>query len=327
MVQTTETKPKQTKTTKPAVLAFDVANRTMQMSDGKKTSRITSIKRFLGKNSPIHHGTETKYIRHGNGSEAGDTWQIGEQAAYFDDSIKTYTEAKPDVCRDFFLALMQDFPRYEVIETIKVIDSAPEAHFDQYCNALAGVHQWVYKNKKGKEIERTVTINNVETIQEGQGAVNLYLKEHQPKKPFLIVYNLGGATFDCLGFNSFGQVLPEYRKNLNGKGAVDLVNRIGAALREHNMLTFDVTPEEIFHALETDGELDGVYIYDVAKEVGKQWLSEKHKQNVSMIAGIHKQVDKFILTGGLANLFVETFANHHQIYVTPNPSTDNLVVL
>ena len=90
-----------------------------------------------------------------------------------------------------------------------------------------------------------------------------------------------------MGFNSFGQVLPEYRKNLNGKGAVDLVNRIGAALREHNMLTFDVTPEEIFHALETDGELDGVYIYDVAKEVGKQWLSEKHKQNVSMIAGIH----------------------------------------
>ena len=93
------------------------------------------------------------------------------------------------------------------------------------------------------------------------------------------------------------------------------------------MITFDVAPEEIFSALENGGTLDGVFIYDVAKEVGKQWLSEKHKQNVSMIAGIHKQVDKFILTGGLANLFTETFKDHAQIYVTPNPSTDNLAVL
>ena len=327
MVQTTETKPKQAKKTKPVVLAFDVANRTMQMTDGKKTSRIISVKRLLGKNAEMYFGTDTKFIRHQTGIEAGDTWQIGEQAAYFDSSVKTYTEAKPDVCRDFFLALMQDFPKYKTIDTLKVIDSAPEAHLNRYCNALAGVHNWSYKNKKGTEIERTLTVNNVETVQEGQGAVNLYLKANQPKKPFLMVYNLGGFTFDALGFSSHGQILPDYRKNLNGKGAVDLVNRISAKLREYQMITFDVAPEEIFFALENGGTLDGVFIYDVAKEVGKQWLSEKHKQNVSMIAGIHKQVDKFILTGGLANLFTETFKDHAQIYVTPNPSTDNLAVL
>ena len=323
----TEVKPAKAKKAKPVVLAFDVANRTMQMTDGKKTSRIISVKRFLGKDAEMYFGTDTKFIRHQSGTEVGSTWQIGEQAAYFDSSVKTYTESKPDVCRDFFLAMMQDFSKYQTIDTLKVIDSAPEAHLIKYRRALEGIHHWTYKNKKGQEIERTLTVKNIETVQEGQGAVNLYLKEHQAKKPFVVVYNFGGNTKDGLVFDSFGRLIPQYRKNFNGKGAVDLVNRIGQRLRQYQMITFDATPEELFSALENDGKLDGVYIYDVAKEVGKEWLSETHKSYCSTIAGIYKQVDKYILTGGLAHLFTEAFKDHAQIYVTPNPSTDNLAVL
>ena len=340
MVQTTEvinkapasaeSKPKAKKAAKKPKevrFAFDVANRTMQMTDGKKTSRLTSIQRFLGNDTKMFHGTNTKYIELGSGSEAGNVWELGEQAAYFDDSIKTYTESKPDICRNFFLAMLQDFPKVETIHTLKVIDSAPKRHLIQYRRALEGIHNWYYTDKKGNRIERTVTVNNIETVQEGQGAINLYLRDNQPQKPFFVVYNFGGNTKDGMVFDAHGQLITEYRKNFNGKGAVDLVNRIGAKLREYEMLTFDATPEEIFFALENGGKLDGVSIYGVAQEVGKKWVSETHKTYCSTIAGIYKQVDKYILTGGLANLFVETFKDHPQIYVTPNPSTDNLYIL
>lgn len=320
-------------------LVFDVANRVMQLTDGKKISRLVSVKRYLGKNRSLHFADSSRYIRLSEGEEAGKTWVLGNSATAFDDAIKTYAESKPSVCRDFFLALLQDFPNLTTIDELLVIDSLPEQQQDIYRRILERSHTWQCNNKKNQSIQRTVNVQKVTTVQEGQGAVNLLLKSYTPVKPFLVVYNLGAGTFDAVTFTEHGEVQPEYRKNLNGKGAIDLANRLLARLREYQMIQFDVTPEVLFDALENEGILnshavasqrddhDLINIYPVAQEVAKQWLAEKHKQNSAMLRSISSQIDKYILVGGLANLFRGAYDDHPLIMVSPNPDTDNLAAL
>ena len=306
-------------------LAVDFGNRTALAYDGKKVYKITSSRYQLARHDIAGRKSSKSQVYIRCRQPDGDlSFVIGADEK---DAEFTYRTDKFKVAQTLLMGLLWQLPDVCRIDELVIVDSLPNDanRRNQYLVNIPTEFGWQTTNKKGKIIERKISITNkISFVKEGLGAV----VQAGLLNSSALAVNLGCGTLDFVTFNR-GEVVEKLSTNFDKEGAISFQREL-----QRDIGGFTKQPYEIFRALENGGELKfldanldekTINIKDQAKDTCYQWLRKNVGVAIKELGGL-PQGCPVIITGGLANLVVDKYKGHPVISVVKNPEQANVRV-